>query len=174
MKFISKSIFILIFVNIWGAMGYASDDKEEILLGIISQGDLQKEPYSTWYNDSEKKYQVDNDALANIDALLEGVEIKIVLGTWCHDSQREVPRFYKILNDHEAQTEMIALDRKKQAPNNELQGIEITHTPTFIFYKNGQELNRIVERPIESLEKDMVKILKGENYIHSKLIMTKK
>ena len=174
MKFLSKSIFIFIFVNIWGAAGYASDDKEEILLGVISKADLQNGPVSIWYFENEKKYTVDNNALANIDSLLEGVEIKIVMGTWCHDSQREVPRFYKILKEHGAQTEMIALDRKKQAPNNELQGIEITHTPTFIFYKNGQELNRIVERPIDSLEKDMVKILKGESYIHSKLIMTKK
>ena len=36
--------------------------------------------------------------------------------------------------------------------------------PTLIFYKDGQEMNRIVEFPVESLYKDMAKILKNESY----------
>jgi hypothetical protein len=39
--------------------------------------------------------------------------------------------------------------------------------PTFIFMKDGQELGRIVEYPLESLEKDMAKILSGVDYKHA-------
>ena len=65
---------------------------------------------------------------------------------------------------------MIALNRKKQSPNGEINNMAITNTPTFIFYKNGEELNRIVETPVESLEKDLVKILKGQAYRNSKML----
>jgi thiol-disulfide isomerase/thioredoxin len=101
--------------------------------------------------------------------LLEGVEIKVVMGTWCHDSKREVPRFYKILSHKTDNIEMIALDRKKQSPNGETDAMAITNTPTFIFYKNGKEMNRIVETPVDSLERDMIKILSGKEYRHSKM-----
>lgn len=91
------------------------------------------------------------------------------MGTWCHDSKREVPGFYKILDQNAENIEMIALDRKKQTPNGETNGMEITNKPTFIFYIDGLEMNRIVETPVESLERDMVKILSGQDYSHSKM-----
>ena len=145
-----------------------SQEKSEDLLGIITVSDLKNEPYATWFEKNDQAYEVDKTGLTDIDALLDGVEIKIAMGTWCHDSKREVPRFYRIIGAAGgANVEMIALDRKKQAPGNEIAGMDITNTPTFIFYKNGVELNRIVETPIESLEKDMVKILSGVDYTHS-------
>lgn len=163
-------IFVTVIIGFVMALSSAfAQDQNGDLLGVIKQEQLTKAPYSEWYNSHADEYSVDQGALAELDALLSGVEIKIVMGTWCHDSKREVPRFYKIMNGHNANIEMIGLDRKKQAPNGETQGMGITNTPTFVFYKNGKELNRIVETPRESLEKDMVKILKGESYRHSKM-----
>jgi hypothetical protein len=46
-------------------------------------------------------------------------------------------------------------------------GFDITNVPTFIFYRNGKEINRIVESPVISLEKDMLSILAGEVYKHT-------
>ncbi len=150
----------------------ADDTPAPDLFGVISSSDLQNAPYNEWYSTNYSDYQVDQAALASLDNLLDGIEVKIIMGTWCHDSKREVPRFYKILsslNGASIEDQMIALDREKKAPNGEIDGMGITNTPTFIFYRDGQELNRIVEVPIESLEKDMAKILKGEDYRHSKL-----
>jgi len=45
--------------------------------------------------------------------------------------------------------------------------LNITNIPTFIFYKNGKEMHRIVESPMESLEKDMLKIITGQPYKHA-------
>lgn len=173
MKNFAKFFMVLMVVGMFPSSSLAQENKTENLLGVISKADLQKDPYATWYNENDQAYQVDQAALSGLDQLFEGVEVKIVMGTWCHDSKREVPRFYKILSNvaaGEDKAQMIALDRKKQAPNNETQGMEITNTPTFIFYKDGKELNRIVEIPVVSLEKDMMKILKGEAYKHSKLL----
>ena len=102
-----------------------------------------------------------------IKPLLKDVKIKAVMGTWCGDSRREVPQFYKILDLCEfnyKNLEMITVDRTKKSPGNEQEGLEVTHVPTFIFYKNGKEINRYVEFARYSLEKDMLAILKNEGY----------
>jgi thiol-disulfide isomerase/thioredoxin len=164
-----KNFILIMVVAIWGMTSFSANAQDEMLLGVISKADLQQTPYAAWYTENDQNYQVDSAALSGLDELLSGVEIKIVMGTWCHDSQREVPRLYKILSSYNADTEMIALDRKKQAPGNEIDDMGITNTPTFIFYKDGVELNRIVEVPVESLEKDMIKILQKSPYKHSKM-----
>lgn len=165
-----KFFISIIVVAISMVISFSAYAQDEMLLGHISKSDLLQSPYVTWYVENDRNYQVDRAALSGLDELLAGVEIKIVMGTWCHDSKREVPRFYKILeNKGTIDTQMIALDRNKQAPAGEIDGMGITNTPTFIFYKDGEELNRIVETPVESLEKDMVKILQGKPYKHSKM-----
>ena len=57
-----------------------------------------------------------------------------------------------------------AMDEDKVTPQQYEKGLNIINIPTLIFYKDGQEMNRIVEFPVESLYKDMAKILKSESY----------
>ena len=54
----------------------------------------------------------------------------------------------------------------KQSPNPEAKGLNIHRVPTFIFYKDAKEIGRFVERVRESLEKDMLKIVSGQEYKH--------
>jgi tetratricopeptide (TPR) repeat protein len=56
-------------------------------------------------------------------------------------------------------------DEYKQSPGGEEEGLNIHRVPTFIFYKDGIEVNRIVEQPVATLEHDMYMILQNENYI---------
>jgi thiol-disulfide isomerase/thioredoxin len=170
-KIFSRTYFVLLLAAITLA-SCAQQEDERDLLGVISSEDLQEAPYGEWYTENTQGYDVDDSSLSDLKTLLDGVEIKIVMGTWCHDSKREVPRFYKILEaaNGNVSTEMIALDRNKQAPAGEIDGMAITNTPTFIFYKDGQELNRIVETPVEGLETDMINILSGQPYTHSKML----
>lgn len=93
------------------------------------------------------------------------------LGTWCGDSKREIPVFYKILEAAkfpENKLQVIAVDKTeeayKQSPNHEEKGLNIHRVPTFIFYKNGLEVNRIVESPQETLERDILKIVTNNKY----------
>jgi thiol-disulfide isomerase/thioredoxin len=95
----------------------------------------------------------------------------VFLGTWCGDSKREVPRFYKVLDAakfHENQLQVIAVNKTeesyKQSPNHEEKGLNIHRVPTFIFYKNGKEVNRIVESPVETFERDIHEIIIEKKY----------
>ncbi len=81
------------------------------------------------------------------------------------------PFFKKVLDEvgfPKENIEMIAVDRKKeaykQAPNREEKGLNIHRVPTFIFYNKGKEINRIVEYPKETFERDVWKIINGKKY----------
>ena len=102
--------------------------------------------------------------LSNID--IEGLTIKVVMGTWCPDSRREVPRFMKILDAWKFPSGMvtfIGVDNGKLSPIGEYEKLDIQRVPTFIIYKNNIEAGRIIENPVTSLEQDMVNILRGMN-----------
>ena len=86
---------------------------------------------------------------------LDGISIKILFGTWCHDSQREIPRFLRLLEDINMKPEMISLiglDYNKNEPLNRGEILEVRRTPTIIFYKNDIEIGRIEEAPKLALE----------------------
>ena len=87
----------------------------------------------------------------------------MVLGTWCGDSRREVPRFYKILESLEYDLEnmtVICVNTSKTADGTNVDQLNIQKVPTIIYYKDEIELGRIIESPQESLEKDMSSIVK--------------
>jgi thiol-disulfide isomerase/thioredoxin len=133
------------------------------LLGYINPGQLTREPYSTWYLKGYDDYQFNSDA---INKLLEinkdDLSIKIVMGTWCPDSRREVPRFMRVLYIWQFPSEkltILGVDNTKQCPIGDFDKLNIQRVPTFILYKNNIEVGRIIENPLTSLEQDMVNIL---------------
>jgi thiol-disulfide isomerase/thioredoxin len=148
----------------------AQKDKNGNLIGYFQKEDLLEEPYSDWYDFSYDYYEPDEAVIAALKPLLKKVEIKVFLGTWCGDSQEQVPVFLKILEAAEykyKKLELIGVNRGKKTPDRLEKGLDIIRVPTFIFYRKGEEIGRIVEYPQETLEADMLKILKGEPYTHS-------
>ena len=89
------------------------------------------------------------------------------MGTWCSDSRRDSPAFFKLmdfLKIKDQKLELIAMTLEKNTPDSLEKGLEIYNIPTFIFKKDGKEINRIVEFPIETIEKDILNILSGKDY----------
>jgi thiol-disulfide isomerase/thioredoxin len=89
------------------------------------------------------------------------------MGTWCSDSRRDSPAFFKLmdfLKIKDQKLELIAMTLEKNTPDSLEKGLEIYNIPTFIFKKDGKEINRIVEFPIETIEKDILEILTTNNY----------
>jgi thiol-disulfide isomerase/thioredoxin len=89
------------------------------------------------------------------------------MGTWCEDSQREVPGMMKILNQagfNTAEMEIIAIDEDKRTKEGLENAYNLAYVPVLIFFEGEKEINRIVEFPINSLEQDMLDILSGKEY----------
>jgi len=143
----------------------------EMLVGKIDKNGLEHMPYASWFEKNYGAYEVDSKTIKSIKNELRTYSITLFLGTWCGDSKREVPRCYRILEEAKFpmdQLTVVALDYEgeqyKKSPGGEEQGLNIVKVPTFIFSRNGKEMNRIVESPIETLEKDMAAIVTGKNY----------
>lgn len=138
-----------------------------MLLGPINAQGLNQEPYSLWFEENTKAYTPDMTVIEEIKPLLKSCYIKVFMGTWCEDSQREVPALMKLLNLTEfdqSQLEIIAMTHDKDTPENYEADYEIEFIPTIMFFKDGAELNRIVEYTQETMELDLLKILKQQAY----------
>lgn len=145
-----------------------SAENGKMLLGHQTKNQFLKEPYSSWYGKEHDEYAIDQNAMAELKkAKLSSYQITVVMGTWCEDSHREVPRFFKIieeLNHPENKLTIIAVNRKKEAPNGEEGPLNIQRVPTFIIQKYGKEIGRITESPKSGyLERDLIEILKKDD-----------
>ena len=140
-----------------------------ILVGKAKQSDLQQEPFNTWYTSEYDSYNTNPEIIAALKNHIKDVKITLFMGTWCGDSRNQVPDFYKILEEigfEQKNLTLITMDRNKTTPEQFEKDLNITNVPTMLFYKNGSEINRIVEAPVTTLEKDMLDILSGKNYKH--------
>jgi len=138
-----------------------------MLLGPINAEGLNQEPYALWFEENSKAYTPDMTLIEEIKPLLKPCYVKVFMGSWCEDSQREVPALLKLLDlaDFDSsQLEIIAMTHDKDTPENYEADYQIEFIPTIMFFKDGSELNRIVEYTQETLELDMLKILKQQAY----------
>ena len=141
-----------------------TDEKTDkpMLIGYTTLDAFNDTSFSWWWNSEYNMYDVDSMDVEKLKVKIEDVDIKIVIGTWCGDSRTEVPHFYKILDEINYPNEKVTLinvNRDKQGLENEVEGLDINFVPTFIFYKAGEEIGRIIEMPYETLEKDMLEIV---------------
>lgn len=144
--------------------------KSPSLLGKINKEGLSGDNYESWFNKNYDSYTPNQNSVDSLESHLSKYTITAFMGTWCGDSKREVPKFYKVLEEANFPLErltMVAVSRNratyKQSPGGEHEGLNIHRVPTFIIYKNGKEVNRIVEKPVTSLEEDLLNIVE-KNY----------
>lgn len=133
-----------------------------MLIGICDRTALQDSNFAWWYESEYNNYEFNSSAIDSIKSKLDEISILIVIGSWCSDSRREVPRFFRILDELKFDFEKVTLnfvDRKKESPEGNLPELEIKFVPTFIIYKNEKEIGRIIETPQITLETDFKNIL---------------
>ena len=167
-----KSFIIALFVFVALPL-FAQDYKvlidekknEPMLVGIITKNLLADDStFGIWFKEHYDGYILHEGTVEKISSDFTGLNIILVMGTWCGDSKEFVPSFYKLIDRisfPEQSIKLIAIDRKKMGLLNETEGLNIEKVPTFIFYKNGIEIGRIIESPEKSIEKDFLKILNG-------------
>jgi len=110
----------------------------------------------------KQRYQPDIAAVTALKNYNNSVNILVMLGSWCSDSRREVPRFLKVMDEvHNGNIryEMYGLDRGKRDSIGLGEKNQIEFVPTFIVFNEMGEIGRIVETPIFSIEQDLAEIL---------------
>jgi cyclophilin family peptidyl-prolyl cis-trans isomerase/HEAT repeat protein len=118
------------------------------------------------YVQKKDEYKPDVTVLEMMKPLVRaGDRVEVFMGTWCDDSQREVPKFLRIADDLKSQfgvelpVRFVAVDKSKQQPAALLEGKSLAKVATFIYYRGDQELGRIEERPQGVFEDDLLALM---------------
>ena len=132
--------------------GQEEIDKNEIL--AISQE----------WKDNYMNYQVEDSLLKTLKAKIGGdLKIDVYLGTWCSDSLNNVPKFIKIIEALGADNLPVNYYNVNRKPGKDVkyyvEDLKVERVPTFIFYRDGKEIGRIVENPKNSLIEDFLEII---------------
>ena len=123
--------------------------------GEISRDDLLND-YSA-FSEEYDEYSPSKEELSTIKAL-QGKQVLVFLGTWCHDSKREVPRFLKLLDTAKVQLgslKLVAVGYDKLDPAGLAKQYDLMYTPTIIVLDGKKELTRMIEKPKQSLALDL-------------------
>jgi thiol-disulfide isomerase/thioredoxin len=162
-------IILVLSINITAQVKYKIilDEKKNLpmLIGTIDRINLQDSAFINWFDEEYEYYALDTAATDNFKSNLDNITMKIVMGTWCSDSRREVPHLFKIfdhINFPKEKYELIAIDRNKKAID-DIDSLKIELVPTIIVYKNDTEIGRIIETPKETLEKDLEQIINSHS-----------
>lgn len=146
---------ILLLVAVISACSYSSAGQQQDAVGEISQ-QLLLAQYPVFANNYNAYSPSDEEVTALTS--LSGHSLLILFGTWCHDSEREVPRLLKTLDASgldNIDIQLVAVDRNKRDPNGIALSHELKYTPTFILLKDDKELGRVIERPKRTLAQDL-------------------
>ena len=159
-----KKIIYLLTLSI---IACATNEKYVMNEGEVDLDYLFNSPNTSWFQKNYESYIVD-EVIQKMDfSKINEYNIEIFMNTKCHDSEREVPRFLKILNTLNFSNEnlrIVLLNSEKKTIDGLEIGKDITNTPTIIFLKNSNEENRIVEFPFENLENDIFRIINDMGY----------
>jgi hypothetical protein len=116
------------------------------------------------WKDNYMNYRVDDSLLETLKAKIgDDLKIDVYLGTWCSDSLNNVPKFIKIIEAAAAENLPVNYYNVERKPSKEVkyyvEELKVERVPTFIFYRDGKEIGRIIENPKNSLVEDFLEII---------------
>ncbi|MFD2164757.1 thioredoxin family protein [Thalassotalea euphylliae] len=132
----------------------STENKVDDYVGEISQQQLLTD-YAVFAN-GHSSFALTEVQKNQLTALPRGTSLEVYFGTWCHDSEREVPRLLKAFAQRpDIPVTMYALDYHKLDPDGRAEDAGVKFTPTIIVKFKGQEMGRIIERPKINLVADI-------------------
>jgi len=159
-----KPLVVFFLVSFTGLIGCGVSKeavKEEMLTGWVDRASFESPTYPKFKANYDSSV-VSQDVIDMVREVHDGVEFLVFFGTWCGDSKRDVPRFLKtadLAGIDGGRIRFYGLDRTKKSGDGLADQHDIHLVPTFIFLKDGKEIGRIVEKPVSSIEDNMLSIL---------------
>jgi thiol-disulfide isomerase/thioredoxin len=137
---------------------------EPMLIGHCTRTAFADSSFSGWFKSEYKMYIPDSITVREIEYNLNDVKTTIIMGTWCSDSREQVPHFFKVMDEAgypENDITIICVNHDKKDSSGSVDSLNIELVPTFIFYRDGKEIGRIIETPLKTMEEDLYTVLKG-------------
>ncbi len=125
-----------------------SDTETKVLRGTLSRALIEQDTAFAWFKENMQYGTADAYAVEQFKNKACTFSVLIFGGTWCHDSQNLLPKFYRLADISglsESSIQLIGLDRQKTGPDELHIKWKIVSVPTFIILKKGKEVGRVVE-----------------------------
>jgi len=137
------------------------------LIGMVTRAEVESfdDVWRGLRSQEYETYQPDAAAISTIRQKAGDVDVFIVIASWSSETNRDLPRFFKIADQAGWPPEritMLAVDRTKKDLEGQTARWNVTRVPTFIFLRGGREIGRVVEKPATTLEQDIAQILGRE------------
>ncbi|PCH91400.1 MAG: hypothetical protein COB85_09110 [Bacteroidetes bacterium] len=137
---------------------FDSLEQVNILVGNMDKSSISD---SSWYLENYSIDYPSTEKVKMIEKYSNSASVEVYFGSWCSDSYTWVPAFLKIAENTSLGKELSIIGLPKDLAKREAYatGKNILKVPTFVFMRNGVEIGRIIESPIENLSDDIIKIL---------------
>lgn len=135
----------------------------KILVGFISKQQITEDTVFAWYKQNLKYARPNKEYVEIIKPKAYDFSLILFTGTWCHDSQQIIPKYFALLEaaefpDHKMT--IVACDRQKNGPANIQRPLNVANVPTLIVMKDGKEVGRIMEYGASGLvDKELAEII---------------
>ena len=116
------------------------------------------------WNQRYMTYEPDSSLIDTLKSKVgNNLKIDVYLAFWCGDSKRNVPLFLKIVDQIDSESLEVKYFTVKRKPNKEtkyfVEKLKVERVPTFIFYRDGKEIGRIIENPENNMLEDFLGIV---------------
>lgn len=155
-------MFTLLLAACNGTNNHNEDDHLAMHIGPIETAQLLNQYPIFEQHKQDNEQPANNEQIAQLAKQLHNKDIVVVFGTWCHDSQREVPRLLNLIekvkrNHPEANftTHFHAVAPTEQRDPAIVKQYNITFVPTIMLFEGDREMGRIIERTKQSLAVDL-------------------
>lgn len=164
----SRHLFVILLITLTfqqcsspKTFSWKTDKSDQILDGSVHKDILNNPEKFPWFYYGKQAYKPDTAAVRILKGMDTSLYVMIFAGSWCADTQKELPIFFKVAEAagiNNSHIGVLMVDKNKQSAYFNVNAMEIRHIPTFIVYRNGKELGRIVEKTEVSMEADLLKI----------------
>jgi hypothetical protein len=135
---------------------------DKVLIGRINEKMLANDSAFMWFFTGVNRYRPDTEWTKYISFYRDSFDIVAFAGTWCPDTKRLLPQFYRVMMASSYpmnRIKLYGLDEQKHGLGDVAQQYDIDKVPTIILLHQGKEIGRIEENVHRSIEADMVSIL---------------
>jgi thiol-disulfide isomerase/thioredoxin len=166
-KSIFTTILFFLFCSIYAQAPEVSRDNEgvKVLKGFVTKQELANDTAFKWFGENQKGYTPYTTALQALKTNKDSVSFLVFGGTWCHDTQFILPRFYSLTEAagfEQNKITLLGVDRSKKTIQHLSEVFNILNVPTIIVLKDGKEIGRVVEYGKTGMfDKELGEIISG-------------
>ena len=150
-----KRILIIAALFLFGKVLYAQQAEisrdhngEKVIKGFLTKNDLAADTAFKWFAENQKGYTPYSTALKAFQANKDSVRFLVFGGTWCHDTQFILPKFFSLTEAAGVSPDRITVlgvDPAKKTIQHLSEAFNVVNVPTIIVLKDGKEIGRVVE-----------------------------